>query len=336
VRCAIRFWLYWFFAIHHFSVQSNKGIYHRSRSYRMKIIAKHRAMYITTIWCLIFSFACSTAPNVTATFTAKPADTATSTHTPNPTATAQPTFTLTSIPTPTLIADQCAVAPAGLIGWWPGEGNAQDLVAGNDGVLSGGSSFASGKVGQAFSFDGVNGSVNIPRTPSLDVGQQVTVEFWMKPAPGNPMHKCCQGLVGTDYYLVEILDWASSVSGVSIDINTGDYFKHTAEDPNANYQTPVDEWSLIVGTYDGGRLNLYVNGNLEAQVFHQGTIIPMEATSFLSIGSEDGRRTCVGCVRSRYFNGLIDEVSIYNRALTTDEIQSIFLADDAGKCTPSP
>jgi hypothetical protein len=53
------------------------------------------------IWFLLFSFACSAAPNSTATSTAKPADTPTATHTPEPTATAQPTFTPTSTPAPT-------------------------------------------------------------------------------------------------------------------------------------------------------------------------------------------------------------------------------------------
>jgi hypothetical protein len=55
--------------------------------------------------------------------------------------------------------------------------------------------------------------------------------------------------------------------------------------------------------------------------------------SFLSIGSEDGRTDCPNCINTRYFRGMIDEVSIYKRALTHDEVQSIYLAGEAGKCS---
>ena len=56
---------------------------------------------------------------------------------------------------------ECVEISNGLIGWWPGEGNAEELVFGNDGTLIAGTSFAAGKVGQAFSFDGDNDFIGI-------------------------------------------------------------------------------------------------------------------------------------------------------------------------------
>jgi len=51
-------------------------------------------------------------------------------------------------------AQSCVLAPDGLVSWWPGEGNANDIADANNGTLQGGATFATGRVGQAFSFDG--------------------------------------------------------------------------------------------------------------------------------------------------------------------------------------
>src|SRR5205814_6686292 len=48
----------------------------------------------------------------------------------------------------------CATAPSGMVSWWPGEGDANDIQDGNDGTFNGTPAYSSGKVGQAFSFDG--------------------------------------------------------------------------------------------------------------------------------------------------------------------------------------
>ena len=65
------------------------------------------------------------------------------------------------IPT-TAHAQSCVEAPEGLISWWPGDGDANDIEGNNDGTLQGGATFAPGKVGQAFNLDGVDDYVSIP------------------------------------------------------------------------------------------------------------------------------------------------------------------------------
>jgi hypothetical protein len=303
-------------------------------------ISARRTSSVTIVFLILAALACSsvpaTAPAPAATGTASalplPSDT------PAPTATLPPSFTPTlDLPlTETALASRCAAVPDGLVGWWPGDGNAVDLAGGNDGALHGGAGFAPGKVGQAFSFDGLKSSVDVPRAANLDMGKQVSVEFWMQPDRNNTMSTCCQGLVGTDYYLMEISGGWSRTIGLNWVINTGRLFHHTSDQNEAAFQLPPGEWSYIVGTYDGQLMRLYVNGKEELQVKERGRVLPMLSDSFLSIGSEDGRTDCPNCIGRRYFIGLIDEVSIYNRALTPEEILSIFAADDAGKCTPSP
>ena len=59
----------------------------------------------------------------------------------------------------------CTTTPAGLAARWPGDGTAQDVAHGRDGTLVGGTTFASGEVSQAFSFDGVNDTVTVPDSP---------------------------------------------------------------------------------------------------------------------------------------------------------------------------
>ncbi len=79
----------------------------------------------------------------------------------------------------------CDPAPAGLVSWWTGEGNANDSFGTNNGTLQGGVSFSGGEAGQAFNFDGVSGTVLVPDSSSLRLTNQFTIEAWIKPLTTN-------------------------------------------------------------------------------------------------------------------------------------------------------
>src|SRR5213592_4188082 len=102
-----------------------------------------------------------------------------------------------------LQAPVCVTAPMGMISWWPGEGNADDIQDGNNGTLVGGATFAPGMVGQAFSLDGVNDWVEAPDADNLDLSSQITIDAWIKPAVlgGRIVDKTTPG--GTDGYLLD-------------------------------------------------------------------------------------------------------------------------------------
>jgi WD40 repeat protein len=219
--------------------------------------------------------------------------------------------------------------PIGMVSWWSGDGTTNDLVDGNHGILMNGASYAPGIVGQAFVFDGINDYVKVPKAANLDVGNQVTLEFWMKGDITNTMDQCCQGLVTTDFYSVEI-------TGVGIHAfissDQGNTFINTSGVNNGGAKLTSGIWHHVAETYDGEKLQLYVDGLRWGNPHYCTTwISPMLDESFLSIGSEDGRTTCPGCIHTRYFHGLIDEVSLYNRALTPNEILSIYKAGSKGK-----
>src|SRR5690349_8135497 len=77
-------------------------------------------------------------------------------------------------------AADCLPPPSGLVSWWPGEGNANDIISSNNGVLIGNVAFAPGKVGSAFALNGTNSYVRVPHSSSLDFTNGLTVEFWFE------------------------------------------------------------------------------------------------------------------------------------------------------------
>jgi hypothetical protein len=240
----------------------------------------------------------------------------------------------------TVTAPVCAPPQGTLVSWWQAEGDATDITGRNPGVLQGGATFAAGEVGQAFSFNGSGQYVKIPKAPDLDVGNQVTVEFWMKADPSNPMNTF-QGLVASDFWCAEISIGSGSTWGVSFGISTdsGSTFPDTTDAPGNGGGAAVSAgvWHHIAGTYDGNNVLLYVDGQQWRNPYpHSGALSPMLANSFVTIGSEDGRSVCPSCQGARYFKGLIDEASVYNRALSAAEILAIYNASSAGKCIGSP
>src|SRR5262249_26867491 len=78
-------------------------------------------------------------------------------------------------------AQTCVPSPAGLVSWWPGDGDATDVIGPNDGTLHGAATFAKGLVGQAFSFDGLIGTFVDAATVGLPIGNSNrTLEMWIK------------------------------------------------------------------------------------------------------------------------------------------------------------
>jgi len=174
-----------------------------------------------------------------------------------------------------------AIGHVGLVAWGR---KFQDLVLGNNGTVVGGVTFGAGMVGQAFHFDGTSGSVNVTNAGGyLDLGSNLTIDFWMKADPTNPMNSCCQGLVTTEWY------------GIEVDTNQGptsnvDFFTHATPRSSGLLLQP-GVWYHVAGTYDGASTQYYVNGQLISQTVVSGPNPPMGSSAFLSIGSETRARS---------------------------------------------
>src|SRR6185369_13867693 len=216
----------------------------------------------------------------------------------------------------------CVQPPSGLVGWWKGDGATTDTVGSNNGALVGNASFAPGIVGQAFSFDGDNDSVMIGNPSALQL-QNFTIEAWIKRA--NPNQASLDVLTvghifgyGYGGYIFALLDDGRLTLGqVGI---SGVNSVNSIHDTN---------WHHVAVSKVAGTVTFYVDGVGEAA--------PQYDPGFYFISSvQIGASQWDGTRPTGSFLGLIDEVSIYNRALAGSEVQSIYQASSAGKCPPVP
>jgi hypothetical protein len=216
----------------------------------------------------------------------------------------------------------CVTPPPDMISWWPGDGNADDIRGGNNGTLQDGATFAQGLVDDAFSFN-VNGYVQVAYNSNLDPTTGITVDAWVNPSsqqgPASMVNH--RPMANNAGYTLEqrftqdgTVLWNIFVNGNSVSVIS-------------NTTLPLNTWTHIAGTFDGTTSRLYFNGVEVGNTTQAGTIDPSVGADF-----EIGRNIALG----ELFDGLIDEVELFSRALTPAEIQSIYNAGSAGKCKTSP
>src|SRR5215472_14362233 len=199
-------------------------------------------------------------------------------------------------------AQGCDPAPSGLVGWWPAEGNANDIAGANNGTLLGDVTFTNGEVGQAFSFDGSSG-VNIPDSPSLDqFTSSITVEAWVL-ASSLPEGWNAIVAKGNSSWRVMCND-----SGTVTFSTTG----LSDEDFTGNTNVCDGQWHHVACVYDGTTKYIYVDGTLDASTPASGAIAQTGSALGIGFNPDTGYN----------WAGLIDEVWVYNRALSAPEIQA--------------
>jgi len=218
-------------------------------------------------------------------------------------------------------AQTCVEPPSDLVSWWPGDGNANDIVDGNPGTLVNGATFTAGKVGQAFSFDGVNDFVTIGDPANLQLTGDFTITAWVNPNSVGRVHHiflrrapAC-GQIGYGFGLNPPNNVLDSNDGFS-NITSG-------------LLVPVNQFSFVavVSNDAADTFDFYVNDQTTLGV-PVASQLGNPANANIQIGQANG------CSLTTLFEGLIDEVSIYDRALSASEIQDIFDAGKAGKCKP--
>lgn len=229
----------------------------------------------------------------------------------------------------------CVAPPSGAVGWWRAESTAADSIGGHTGTAYGGTTYSNGIVGQSFHFDAGNKShVRVPDAADLHFTSAMTVEAWVLPEGGAT--------------LVSKWDAVGARSQCSFRLSLGNlgraYFQispdGTGGATSAVYPPycmsattiPGGTWTHLAGTFDGSTLRIYVNGILDGQTSFTGTIY--SGNNDLAICGMVGG-TYLGNVFDEY-NGFIDEVAVYNRALSPAEIQAIYHAGSNGKCTSPP
>jgi hypothetical protein len=225
---------------------------------------------------------------------------------------------------------QCTNQPNGLVGWWPGENSAEDIAGGRNGTLIGGAGFASGIVGEAFEFTADGAGVTVPHDEALNVSSNgFTVDFWMQGVKNQPQSLFL--VVDKSHGWVDSTGWlfqGYSGSG-QIFFGIGAGGSSINNFPLATSATDVldGQWHHVAGTWDGALLRIFVDG---AQQDQAALTTPFNNTRPINLGFSWGNDT-----PTRFFRGKVDELALYNRALTTHEIAALYAAN-AGKVLPPP
>ena len=216
------------------------------------------------------------------------------------------------------IKPQAVVPPAGLVGWWPGDGNANDIEGVNNGVLTGdATSTADGMVGQAFSFNGTDAFVNVAHNPTLNLSN-FTLEAWVN--PGQILELDWQPLIAKEIEPTPPSLW---LYGNIVEVWVGPVDQPAAA---SNTGLALNSWHHLVATYDASNVKIYIDGALDVSAPYTATT-PTNTNPFTFGAAFEG-----GSVS--FFQGLMDEVSIYNRALTAGEVKGIYDAGSLGKIKP--
>lgn len=225
-------------------------------------------------------------------------------------------------------ADACVGPPSDLVSWWPLDENvgptSGDIIADNHGThMNGPTPVAAGKVAGALSFDGADDFVAIPHDPALQ-SAEITVDAWIK-GNKNEQRYPLSLVVDKSHGAGDFTGWVIQIdrpSGrIAFNVGNGSGF------PGLLSASDVldDAWHFVAATLGGGEMKIYVDGVLENTVPFSGA--PLGNTRNVNIGAWWG-----GGFFQRHFKGLIDEVEVFSRALTADEIAAMYEAGSAGKC----
>lgn len=221
----------------------------------------------------------------------------------------------------------CVPAPSGAVSWWTGDGNSNDSIGGNHGMLQNGATFAPGLVGQAFSFDGINDYVKVASSPTLQFGTgDFTIDFWARILDpfGNAHAMVTTQPVNTDPPGILIVSRGISppANTIMFDIADGGN-KQTITVP-----VPTDlQFHHFAFRRSGTDIKGYVDGVDQTTVLTAAGVANMDSPADLLFG-RNGLSSSAG----HYFAGQLDEIEIFNRALSASEIQAIYSAGSAGKC----
>ena len=185
------------------------------------------------------------------------------------------------------------------ISWWKFDGNANDKMGRNDGDLIGGNFD-----GNVLNLDGINDYVDTVDIDESEGIEAITLSLWIYPI--DNLDRYIMGKNGP-YYLRKV---ASGRIQCGIDTSKWDFPFGSSD------VVPVlNEWNHIVCTYNNPTVNIYVKGfpALESHTHISGGVLDSTGDTFK-----------IGYFSGSYFNGSIDDVMIFNQALTPEQIKAIY------------
>ena len=218
----------------------------------------------------------------------------------------------------------CATPPSGMVSWYPLESGGQDIKGANTGSVQGvGGTFPVAKVGNGFKSGGAGSIISVPDSPSLNPSPQLAIDAWVR----------VDALNASTMPIV----WKGNSGGADLSTpysllvdNTGKLLLLITN--GVSEQVVTSTATLSIGTFThvaatvNGNITLYINGVADTTVAK--TVTPTSSIFPLQIGGINGA--------ANFFNGVIDELEIFNTAVAASDILSIFNAGSAGKCKCTP
>jgi hypothetical protein len=192
----------------------------------------------------------------------------------------------------------------GLLSWFRGNLAAKDCLVAGSCTLENGVTSASGVFNDAFKFDGIDDQIVVPDSTALSsINTAMSIRAWIRTTDSNTAPRIATKLNpgspgGFDLHLssgklqMNVSDAQSQVTATSANsVNDGN-------------------WHYVAGVYDGNRLSLYIDGDLDVQV-----------SGSITIAANNGQPLTVGAWQGAFpYAGLIDELEIYDRALSGVEV----------------
>jgi len=238
-------------------------------------------------------------------------------------------FCLWSLTTFSQVPDY--VPTDGLVGWWPFNGNANDESGnGNDGVVNGATltQDRNGEANKAYSFDGMDDKIDVPSSENLNMGMadfSISLYFNSLAIPIQDQQYPYLYIIQKRYYSLGdgyslYVDASNNVHAEILDSNSTTDIGTNQED------LALGQWyHFVVVFHRQGNAQLFINGVLQNSLpinSENGNLINDKS---LGIGyfSPPGPNCLSGC---HFYNGKLDDIGIWNRALTECEIESLYLA----------
>ena len=208
-----------------------------------------------------------------------------------------------------------------LVVYLPFDGDLEDKSGNSNDGTNHGTVFSSGKINQAINLDGIDDYIEVADSSSLDITDAITLEAWVYAEswdndPWSNLDKNAEN---------NILTKGGESSGLGVwslhHKTTSKGFRFELVDDETPYplfeNTPsiaLNQWYHIASTYDGSEMKLYINGALSNFTNEYTGLIKTNDESLI-IGKKLWWKDIYSC-----WDGMIDEVKIYNRALDADEI----------------
>jgi len=209
---------------------------------------------------------------------------------------------------------QCALPPPGLVGWWTGDGNTVDIAGNNSGTLQSGATYGAGEVAQAFTFGG-NGASVLVNSPVYSPAAG-TVMFWFMPS-------------GTGAITGSYAGGQNRAPGFSIDSGGNLNWEFGNLSAQSVGQVSPNQWYHAAMTYSNS------NSGVNVSVYLNGALV---ASAIASANTAWNPQLAIGAYLNAQplsFTGSLDEFSIFNEALSSQQIQQVYNAFSAGMCKPT-